>query len=276
MEDSIKSFPFPVLGNGDDINGQFNPVMKYTLEPNLITIDISFELKHETIEDLIGSGSANYLVETQCGATFFRSAYSTTEPSFRVEIPSDQLRDEVVVSFYICSTRPITNYDPVGVHIDLAGDVVDVETGDILAVGGYGRFFADKDFDPLKAPVSSFMKIMEGTYQDGPISIEYDGEQILIQVSKNDYKKYQNTKSQTPHTLHASLVLVALTDVLYTMNSPQGKSNYSDQPWFGRIQQICRERNINPDEPLTAAQKILGEPLARSLRELQGLVDEED
>src|SRR5205807_2685433 len=114
------------------------------------------------IEELIADNKAAYFVEIECGSTFYRRTFSTSENKIRIEIEAGDLRDKVGVSFSVCATAEIPDYSPEGVHPDLAGDPVDVEKGDMLADGGAGWFTADKTFDPLKAPLSSFMKIQEG------------------------------------------------------------------------------------------------------------------
>jgi hypothetical protein len=276
MQDSLSSYPFPVLGNGDDIAGIFSPTMLYTLG-NMITIDIQFELQHISIESLIKEKKAAFFVEIQCGSTFFRQIYQTFERKYKVEINSKDLRDSVSVNFYICAIQPIFSYNPEGVHSDLAGDAVSVEAGDIIADGGTSSFIADKTFDPLKAPVSSFMKIMENPNIDEQMNINYEqNDRIVLELSKKDFTKYNNVKGRAVASIHSSIVLVALVDVIYTMNSEIGKRDYGESAWFNKIQEICRYKNIDLDNPLITAQKLLGNPLERSLSETERLLENED
>jgi hypothetical protein len=274
MSASTKSYPFPVLGNLDDIAGQFNPTLRYSLEPNKVVVESDFNLENSTIENLVSQKSATYLVQVECGSTFYRNVFVTSDNKIRIEIDAQDLRDKVDVSFAVVATKDIPNYDPEGIHPDLAGEPSYVEKGDVLADGGTGWFTADKTFDPLKAPVSSFMKIQEGTKKTGPMEIDYGDDHILIKLAKNDFENYKFTRKYATSVLHSSLVLPALIDVLYTMNNKQ--SDYSDQPWFSRIQQICRERSINLDEPLMAAQQLLGQPIDRSLSQVQQIMDSEE
>ena len=179
------------------------------------------------------------------------------------------MRERVDVSFCVCATQDIQDYSPEGIHPDLAGEPIAVEKGDVLADGGTGSFMADKTFDPLKAPVSSFMKIKEASEKSAPMAIEYGGDQIIIKLSKDDYKNYVFARKFAPSSLHSSLVLPALVDVLYVINKDDGR--YEGSQWFDRIKQICRERDIVLDDPLIAAQRILGKPVERSLKEVKTL-----
>ena len=264
-----KSYPFPVLGNEDDITGLFKPSLRYSLEPTSIVIDCEFQLSNPTIEELLAKNMAAYLVQVECGNTFYRRTFTTTEPKLTIEIEAGDLRDKVDVSFCICATSSIPDYSPDGIHPDLAGEPTFVEKGDVLADGGTGSFMADKDFDPLKAPVSSFMKIKEAEEKTGPMTIDYSGDQIVIRLSKDDYKNYAFSRKYAVSSLHASLVLPALIDAIYVINNKS--DDYDGQPWFTRIQQICRERDIDITDSLTAAQRLLGKPVERGLKEIRKL-----
>lgn len=264
-----KSYPFPVLGNEDDIKGLFRPKFRYTLEPITVVIDCEFEVSNPTIEQLLAEDKAAYLVQVECGNTFYRRTFSTVSKDLSIEIAAGDLRDRVDVSIVICATEEIPEYNPEGVHPDLAGEPTFVEKGDVLADGGAGSFVADKDFDPLKAPVSSFMKIKESDEKSSPMVIDYSGDQIVIRLSKGDYKNYAFARKYATSSLHSSLVLPALIDAIYVINNKGGE--FEGQPWYNRIKQICRERDIDINDPLTAAQRMLGKPVERGLKEVRHL-----
>lgn len=266
---TTKSYPFPVLGNEDDIKGLFRPKFRYTLEPTTIVIDCEFEVANPTIERLLAEERATYLVQVECGNTFYRRIFTTSESELSISIAAGDLREKVDVSIVICSTEDIPDYNPEGVHPDLAGEPTFVEKGDVLADGGSGSFVADKDFDPMKAPVSSFMRIKEADEKSVPMAVDYSDDQIIIRLSKVDYKNYKYTRKYATSSLHSSLVLPALVDAIYVINDKGGE--FEGRPWYNRIKQICRERDIDISDPLTAAQRMLGKPVERGLNEVRHL-----
>jgi hypothetical protein len=274
MKVSAKSYPFPVLGNQDDIvKGQFNPSMRYTLEANEVVLNCSLQLTNPTIVEYVTDGTASFYIEVECSGTFFRKTFRSNDEETQIRIDANEVRDKVTVTFFVCANKPIELYNPEGVHPDLEGEPSFVETGDVLADGGSGWFIADKQFDPLKAPISSFMKIQKGTDKSGPMSIVYEEESIIIVLSVEDYDRYNSIRNYAPNTLHSSLVLPALVDVLYQM--VQNKKQYEDKPWYGKIQQITMQRHIKLEEPITAAQQLLGQPVSRSLDEINKNSEEE-
>lgn len=274
MAVKYKSYPFPVLGNEDDVAGQFRPAMRYTLEPDTVIIECDFDLVNRSIESLIHDEQASFLVQVECSSTFYRRTFVSHERHEEIVIEAGDLRDKVDVSFFVCATSTLENYHPEGIHPDLEGQPSFIEKGDVLAEGGTGSFLADKTFDPLKAPVSSFMKIKEATEKSTPMSIDYEGDQIVIKLSKDDYKSYKYARKYAISSLHSSLVLPALVDTLYVINKDDG--TYDDMPWFNKIKQICRERDIDLSDPLIAAQRMLGKPIERGLNEIKKLSSDDE
>ena len=65
MAISAKSYPQPVLGNGDDLGGAFGVEYSYRLSRESVAIDVSFALHNEAIEGLLTSKTASFIVEVE-------------------------------------------------------------------------------------------------------------------------------------------------------------------------------------------------------------------
>lgn len=269
---TYRAYPYPVLGNEDDIvEGFFNFSMERTLEIDAVTIDCKFHIEHETIESLITEKKAQFIVEVICSATFYRKAFSSETFSFYETINASDLRGKVTVESYICASENIKNYDPVDTHPDLMGYTADVRKGEILAVGGTATFSAEKEFDPLKAPVSSFMKIQAQDARKAPINVDYGTDKIIIQLAKEDYESYLQIKDSAAANLHSSVVFPVLVDALYLLNTDS--RNYENLQWFSRLEQICNEKGFDIQSPFETAQKILQKPVSRGFRNTKELLD---
>src|SRR5690606_25615424 len=160
MRTSTVSYPYPVIGNENDVEGRF-VVAEFirSTDPDTITFNYAFEVTNPTLLELIGAGKAKFVIQIECSGTFQRFAYSTNEPKGTFQIPSNKLREKVMVRFFVCATQGISDYLPAGSHPDYEGTTFEVEPGDVLAVGGYTSFIAEKTFDPLKAPLDSLFRI---------------------------------------------------------------------------------------------------------------------
>lgn len=268
---TYRAYPYPVLGNDDDItDGNFEFSMEYTIGYDVVSIDCRFEVNHETIESLISEKKAVFVSEIVCPATFYRKAFKSSTPELNKNINADDLRGRVTVESYICASEEIEDYDPVGTHPDLQGYTANVKTGEILAFGGTAPFIAEKEFDPLKTPVSSFMKIQSKTALREHITVAYETDRILIQLAKEDYDLYLDIKGSASANLHSSVVLPVLIDALYLVS--KNSEDYGDCLWFSKLKQICDESGYDINSPFETAQKILQMPISRSFRNTKELI----
>lgn len=258
-----KFYPYPVLGNGDDINGEFIPSAYLTIEQINTTIKCNFETTNKYIAELIKNKIAVYCVEIECSSTFFRLVKRTDGNNIEISIPSNKLKETVNVSFYICAATKINDYAPNGMHPDFDGEIFDINCGDVLATGIPTSFIADKKFDPLNAPISSIIKIMP-TQNKEEMQVDYEGERIIIELPQKDYDLYLSIKNNSADMLHSSIVLPVLVDAIYEANG-QGSGKYKNSDWSNRLKQMLKARNIDTGIPLLDAQKLLESPINRIL-----------
>jgi len=273
MKVNTKSYPHPVLGNEDDLGGFLKVDFRYELSKEEVALNPAFELKNSAIEDLIKKGKASYVTEAECRSTFFRTCFSTRRPSERFLIPAHVVRERVTVGFYICADKDIIGYAPSEPHSDYAGAKFDIEQGDILAVGGFCSFIAEKSFDPLRPPVSSFMSIREGNQHEGPIQIDYESDKITIILSKADWKNYLDVREQklAEGILHSSIVFPVLSDAIYKVCA--NSEDYENKNWYGRLETILDAKGLRDKEPFEAAQRILENPVTRNFQGISSLLD---
>lgn len=273
MKVNAKSYPHPVLGNGDDLGGMFKVEFRYELGRAEVGLNPKFTLKNTAIEELIKKEKASFVAEIECRNTFFRRSFVTREQIDRFVIPASSLRERVTVGFYVCADKDIRNYQPSEPHPDYEGAKFDVDAGDVLAIGGYSSFIALKSFDPLRPPISSFMSIMEGSHHEGPMQIDYEGEKIMIVLSKADWKNYLSVRGQklAEGILHGTIVFPALVDAIHKMLTTGAE--YEGMPWYGRLETILDAKGLSEKDPFEAAQKILDNPSARSFHGIELLTD---
>ncbi len=274
MKVNTKSYPHPVLGNGDDLGGSFKVEFRRELSRVEIVLNPTFILKNNAIEELLKKGKAFFATEAECRSTFFRKSFSTNKQIGRFSIPATALRERVAVGFYVCAGQDIRGYRPSDPHPDYEGAIFDVDAGDILAIGGHCSFIAEKSFDPLRPPVSSFMSIMEGAHHEGPMQIDYEGEKITIILSKADWKNYLEVRGQklAEGILHGSIVFPALIDAIHIMRT-RG-TEYESMNWYGRLDAILEAKGLQEKDPFEAGQKILENPASRSFKAIEGLTND--
>lgn len=264
------SYPYPVLGNDDDVEGRFDASFKHALRRDNIVLKSSFKLKNKTLENLIKNKKAIYTVEVECPSTFYRKLFSSFENEADFLLPSTVVREHVSVGFFVRAMEAITGYEIEGCHFDYKDFKFAVGPGDVLAIGGYTSFIAEKDFDPMQPAVSSLIAIKQGNKDAGLMEIDYSQDKIFIKLSRKDHKNYSQIKGMATiaGVLHSSIVLPVLADAIRQVIDVDEETQ--DRHWYRRLEVILRQQELMDQDPIIAAQRILRGPLERCL---SGLVE---
>src|SRR3989344_747629 len=134
MRVNTKSYPHPVLGNGDDLGGFFKVEFKYELGKEEIALNPTFSLKNTAIEELLKKEKASFISEVECRGTFFRTSFSTRKQFDRFTLPSRVLRERVTIGFYICADQNLSSSRPSETHSFYEGVVFDLKAGLVLTI----------------------------------------------------------------------------------------------------------------------------------------------
>ena len=268
------SYPYPVLGNEDDIKGSFEVSFHHRLGRNAIQLSVKFKLQNKTLKKLIKEKKAKFTVEIECNTTFFRTMFSTFDYSNQFDLKAEKCRERVTVKFFIRAAQPIKNYQIEECHSDykefMKDYPIDISKGDVLAVGGVSSFIAEKGYDPLKPKVASFIAIKENPDENEDyMVVNYnDPNRIIIWLSQKDWKKYYDIKSSKwlPPVLHASIVMPVLAEAIRFIE--KNESEVEGFRWYNRIMDLIERDNLSLDDPLTAAQIILKMPVNRCLESI--------
>jgi hypothetical protein len=264
MSESMISYPHPVFGNGDDVSGKINqPQFSYSITDEIIELNVEdLSTGNEDIDSLINSGEAAWQIRVHCARTYMRESFIANGDSWAQKLSGPDYEGTVTIESNVIALRPIEQYLPVNSHDDYSGEKFDLSTGELLAVTSPSRFSVDKDYDPLKAPVSSFIKVIEGDHKEGEYKVVFDDDLIFVKLSKSDWLEYPGIRDRVPALLHSALVLPVLTEAIRCMGE------YASTRWSGRLQDIVEARDIDVENPLEGAQKLLSDPLSRSFKSI--------
>ena len=231
MRLSNRSYPYPVVGNRDDVPGAaFQAALEMTSDKQSVYIDAQIKCSSKTINDLVKKGDACFVVHVECSNTLYRRAFEFSEESYRIQIPSDNLNDAVEVNVFTRVKKNLSGYRVDKAHNDYGNVSFNLEKSDILAVGESYVFYVESPFDAL-SPISSIMQITE-TQKDGdqPMQVQYSGQKILIELSKKDFEDYKRLKNMdgVSTALTMGIVLPVLVDAIYML---RGSDADDDLRW---------------------------------------------
>lgn len=273
MKYNNRIFPHPVLNLRDDIAGIFEVKLQVETDKDFIKLSPQYQLKNSTLEKLIEEGRAVFVAQVYCRSTMFRETYKTTETiPDPIQIKSTRLNEQVEADFFICANDDIPNYQNDGASVDYTGYTFDLEYGDILGLGGTGKFYANKSPEELKS-ISAFMDINTSGKKNKPMYNSYEGRKITIMLSQKDYEMYQliiNYKFYKD-ILHSTIVLPALAEALSFMETEEAQ-DFKNNLWYELLETLKEQKK--QANPLLTAQEILDLPVNRSFKSLTQLMNQ--
>ncbi len=274
MANSNKTYPYPVLGNNDDVEGLFEYTVSPEIDQDEVVIVVDFSLRHPTLKQLLEDGATVFCVNVSCKKTLYKQSSQSSDGKFTIKVKAYHLRDRVDLVGYIVAAKDIDAYDPGGVHMDIDFGPLDIENGDILADGGKSWFIVDKYFDPLKSPVSSFIKIIVSGNDDGAYSVDFDGGVIKIRVPKAQYEDFgYANKHKDGALVHAPIVLPVLIEAIMRLNF---ESDDFEQSWAVKLRMMIESKNLDIELPFVTAQELLGLPIKRDMSAIKTLISRGD
>jgi hypothetical protein len=267
MRLSQRSYPHPVVGNGDDVIGSaFQPTIEMTTDKENIYLNVKIICSSETINKAVSDKKANFLIHIECSNTVYRNTFRFLEHEFRVVIPRDDLNLDVEVNTFVTAQVDIPDYRVENAHEDYGDATFAIKAGDILAIGEGYIFPVESDYDSMSR-IGSIFKLNESqSAGDQPMQLSFNGDKILILLSKPDMAVYKSLKAQ-PH-LSTMLATIIVMPVLVEALHHLAECSTEDDPrrWVRAVSRKLKSLNIADEvEPIIKAQILLELPFKRSL-----------
>lgn len=259
-----RSFPYPVVGNKDDVpNADFQVTIEVLTDAQSVIIDFTILNNSETLNGLLESGAAKYAAHVECSATSFRQLFQFDSSSHRLTIPVDELRGNVELNCFVMATKPISRYTVVGQHEDYARFTFNVKAGDILARSSGFQFPIDHDYTGFEQIGSILEVICAPSPGDRPMLCDLSGDKIQVILSQKDFEAYQQLRySQIARVLEASVVLPALMAAVESLRNDVDDDLRWQRVVRARIEKLT---TLKDDESLGIAQQLLELPIRRAL-----------
>ncbi|MDF1813019.1 MAG: hypothetical protein P1V20_12420 [Verrucomicrobiales bacterium] len=263
------SYPHPVLGNGDDISvGEISPTVAYKISDE--AIHLTFEnltTYHSEIDQMLEKGDAVWHLRIQCSRTYMRENFSANNSTFDIRLKGEDYEGIVDVDITVVAKKDIPDYHPKGLHDDYEEENFQLCVGEVIGIAPTFKFLVDKVYDPLKAPVSSLVRITQGEHDCGPFTLTLDDDLIIVRLSKSDWNEYAGIRDRVPTIIHSAIVVPALAEAILHINE------HKDSLWGGRLNDLLQANEISVDAPLAAAQEILASPITRTFNEVNATLD---
>jgi len=266
MSHIVHLLPHPVIKpGGNDYKEECTFEMKVNRREiigNKIRINLSHNLKSNTINELINNKGAEFCLVAKCSETNKRDIHRTHESKICWELTAADYARELTITPYVVATKKISM-----MHSDehdeefklLLPEGVNLPAGAILAVGNYWKILLYK-IPSLQAAIKLHKnnQVDEGMYH-----IDTDDDWIKIQVNE---KTYDMIKSIINHNY---------SDVLYPFYTAvvekgiRDMKDHESRKWTEALRKSLKKKDIDPDgtdftdHADQHAQKLLEGPLKR-------------
>lgn len=273
-------YPYPVLSDfsEDYINSTFN--VNYTIrekgfKTKIIVAD--FILKDEVIEKMILENKASMILHVECSRTSYRKVFKLKKNQTIAEITIDDqiMKDKLEMTGIIVINEEMKVYKNNNINPDYYGknyEIRNLEKGNIIAVSLTQEVDIPSNNDDFEK-VSSVINV--GLSKDELMSVEMDGDIIIIKLPEKQYNQYYILSG----TEYSSIVMTStiFPSLIYILDRMSSKENPIDPEliWYQVIEKKLSTKDILVEDinetysSVELAQMILEDPLERALRELE-------
>ena len=274
-------FTYPVLSNYNDDFVNVNFIAGTTGElcrtAKKSIIKTYVEIGDKNINDLIDNNQAEIIVKVYCSTTKFRRVYVINKENDQIVINNRDINKNVEISTFIVSKEKIKKYYSENFNKDYKGEEFEIEKGSILAIGKEENIFFEKDIDDL-TKIESIIKVRDIKEENKPMSVDFDGENIIVNMSTAEYKKYCTYSEYCIPVVNSMIILPALIYVLnYLIDENVDVSEYKEKKWYRVLSKKITEATgqdfkieyIRNHGSFEVVQKLFDYPLKDAMNEIE-------
>lgn len=264
MKLTERSYPFPVVGNRDDVPGaDFQATVEPSADPQLIYIDVLVSTSSTSLKRLIEEGKASYAVHVECSNTSFRITHLFEDEQCRLPIEKENLNNSVEVNVFAVARDHISGYTVDGQNAEYGNHRFEIRPGDILALYPGVQFFVERDFLSFERIDSILMILPYSDERERPMEALFDEDKIKVYLSRQDYNDYKLVRnSALAPILSATIVLPVIVEAVRFAQNNQASENRWMRALSRRLELLGKSLN---EEPLVLAQSLLELPIRRAI-----------
>jgi hypothetical protein len=259
------SFPHPVLGNEDDITGEFNIVLEINRSENrkLVFENFSAGITNDYIQSLIDEGSASCFVKVHCSSTFRTWMFDAAK---NIELDENDIANKIEVQVMVITQSEIQNYSDSSFNVQYGRENFILNRNEVIAISGKETIQIPKVDEKLG--LGNIFKFNSHTY-DKPIRFQFLQDKIYINYPETKRGEHPpNMLFQTsPWTAFNIFIVPALAEALkFIDKDPNAASRYD---WFTVIDSLKPAEERTPDFFADAQEMLQTEmPVLLSYNEL--------
>ena len=262
------SFPHPVLGLDDDMQGIFNYSLEIKRNANDRRIkfyNLKYEITNDYIRNLVEEGKAGILIKIYCSSTF--KTWTFIDPVNNFEIEENDLFNKIDINILIITKNQISEYSDKSFHPQFSGHTFTINPKEILAITGNMTMKIDKVNEKLGlGNIFKFDKLDI----DKPIQFLCNQDKIHIQCPVTFEGEYPPSLyfNNLPWTAYQMFIIPALAEAFRFASEKEDEAK--DFEWYTVISNLLPTDKWLHD-PFSNAQLVLnkGIPILDAYNQLK-------
>lgn len=247
-----KIFPYPLLNRNSNFS-EYKPtssfVLRFVTTPdgqpiidagNIVFKNLCFELKNDTLNELLTQGKVKGCFIVECSASTYRRNYDISTVPYDLQIPVKALNGNVVVSCFLYATEDIFGFKSNDFVDEYKDYSFDIDKFDILAADDGFKFPIDMD-KGKDDKVASIFSIVKSDDTNNVMKYINHESHITIQLSPEYYACYERikTKSEYNNVAFAMIALPVLAACIEELRTDEFENSIEDiiekKPWFNAV-----------------------------------------
>ena len=265
-------YTHPVLrSDTNDIKGSAEMQVKMSDSGDIMITPI---INNNEIETLISSGNAAVYLDIINKQCYHRRQLMVPINEQKLELdPVKHPSGKYTVYGYIRAAQDELDYNLKSFHSDYSGADFNLVNGGIISYLGNFSFEYIKDFQTPQEKDSIFKMDARPEFPAGAFTVDYIGDVILLKMNLNDHNKYYKTINAIDTSI---LVNVYILPALMLAIMDCVNEQYEGFHWAETIIKVLKERELDFEDPLYAAQRILADPVNAITKSLTKLSIQDD
>jgi hypothetical protein len=269
-----RSYPFPVLTRDKDdfVNVSFtSEIIEQDSDDNIFKFNIIFQLTDQAIKKNIDSHKAYYGIHVECPKTRSREIFKTHADEYTFTIEKKNYREKLEICTFIITSEKIEEYYSPNFNPDYDDTVFNIAKGSRLAIGDYFDLRIDEEEIYEKGnPIFLIQKNLGGNSEAVDIRLEEDV--VIVLLSEQNFEFYNNMQKSQREFINATIGVNVLTYLLEKIKMDE----YQDKRWAKVLTHKINTLNLVDEESLIAANKILLDPISKSLSIINNITDSDE
>ena len=275
-------FQHPVLSpySDDYIDEAFEMNIDQELQDDgLLNLHFSLKLTEPTLLKWIRYQEASFGILVECPKTSFREFYRFQDFEFDISLKIEQLIEKVSIQAYILLDKNQENFYSPSFNPLYQGSHFKLNSNSIIGLSLEHVIEIEPEEEALKSVASIFKVIKQANLDEDAIDINYQGDFIHVYLSTIRYQEYKRVERLTrnsPHLLHAILVVPVLTNVLKDIEKYALEE--VDFKWYRSLIDTMTEKGIDyqkmlekNDLGLILSNKLMDFPTLKSMETLESI-----